>query len=234
MRVKVAFGLSEKLDENLVVVDVFRSSTSIVIALENGAEEIIPCSSLDEARRLKRKLGDEALLVGERRGLTPKGFDLNISPNELTRDRVGGKKILYCSTNLVRAIYRGMKTAKHLLVGGLVNANAVARYLRRLGVEEVSIIACGLIPDKLISLEDVVGAGAIISRLGEADLSDTAIIAELVYENKEWRRLITKSHTAKYLQSIGWGGDIELCLTEDLSNIVPVVSGGAIRGVRVE
>ncbi|MCD6421349.1 MAG: 2-phosphosulfolactate phosphatase, partial [Thaumarchaeota archaeon] len=87
MLVDVVFGLPSKNLRRLVVVDVFRSSTSIVIALENGAEEIIPCASIEEARRLK-KLDPDVLLVGEERGITPEGFDLNISPSLLTRDRV--------------------------------------------------------------------------------------------------------------------------------------------------
>ncbi len=234
MRINVVLGPPEKPDENLVVVDIFRSSTSIVTALENGAEEIIPCNSLDMARILRRRLSNEALLVGERRGITPRGFDLNISPSLLTREQVGGKRIVYCSTNLIRVVSKHMNHVKHLIIGGLVNASAVAKYLRRLNLDDVSIIACGFIPEKLISLEDVIGAGAIISRLGEGDLTDTALLARLAYENKDWRRLITQSHTAKYLQKIGWGEDIELCLREDVSNIVPVLSKGIIRGVRVD
>jgi len=65
MRVDMALGPPEEPAEDLVVVDIFRSSTSIVTALENGAKEIIPCHSLGRARILRRRLGEEALLVGE-------------------------------------------------------------------------------------------------------------------------------------------------------------------------
>jgi 2-phosphosulfolactate phosphatase len=234
MHVDVVLGLSEEPAGNLVIVDIFRSSTSIVTALENGAKEIIPCHSLDRARILRRRLGEGTLLVGERRGMTPRNFDLNISPSLLVRERVEGRRIVYCSTNLIRVVSKRMNGAKHLIIGGLVNASAVAKYLKKLGLDNITIIACGYIPDKLLSLEDVIGAGAIVSRLGEEDLSDTALLAKLAYENRNWRRLVLQSRTAKYLHNIGWGVDLELCLREDVSNIVPVLSGSAIRGVRVD
>jgi len=234
MRVDVALGPPKEHPENLVVVDIFRSSTSIITALENGAREIIPCSSLERARMLKRGLGERALLVGERRGLTPRGFDLNISPSLLVRERVEGRRIIYCSTNLMKVVSRHMKSAKHLIIGGLINASAVARYLRKLDLERVVIAACGLLFENLISLEDVIGAGAIVSRLDDEDLSDTALLAKLAYENKNWRRAILQCYTAKYLERIGWGMDVELCLREDISSIVPILSGNVIKGVRID
>ena len=234
MHVDVTLGPPKENPENLVVVDIFRSSTSIVIALDNGAREIIPCSSLEKARMLRRKLGGEALLVGERRGLTPRGFDLNISPSLLIRERVEGKRIIYCSTNLMKIVSKHMKSAKHLVIGGLVNASAVAKYLKMLDLEEVVIVACGLLFENLISLEDVIGAGAIVSRLNDEELSDTALLAKLAYENKDWRRAVLQCYTTKYLQRIGWGMDIELCLREDASSMVPIVSDNVIRGIRVD
>jgi len=234
MRIDVALGPPKKPAENLVVVDIFRSSTSIVTALENGASEIIPCRSISKARILKSRLGEGTLLVGERRGITPKKFDLNISPSLLVRENVEGRRIVYCSTNLIRVVSKYMNDAKHLIIGGLVNASAVAKYLKKLGLNNITIVACGYLPDNHVSLEDVVGAGAIVSRLGEGNFSDTALLAKLAYENKDWRRLVLQSRTAKYLQSIGWGMDLELCLREDTSNIVPILSGGVIKGVRVD
>ena len=86
----------------------------------------------------------------------------------------------------------------------------------------------------MITMEDVIGAGAIISRLIDAELTDTAIISRLAYENDEWRRIIPNSYIANYLRSIGWGQDIEVCLNEDSSNIVPILVDGVIKGVRVD
>lgn len=228
MLVEVLFGLPEKFAETVVVVDVFRSSTSIVVALENGAISIIPCPSKMDAIELKERLGDGCILVGEELGFTPEGFDLNISPRLLTREKVGGKKIIYCSTNLARAVFRCID-AKRLIVGGLVNSRAVAKYLNNVRPEEVSIIACGFIPKNAISLEDVVGAGAIIHKLRYDEASDTALMAQLVYESDGWREAVLRGSTANYLRKIGWEGDIEICLSEDISDIVPILEGGEFK-----
>lgn len=229
MFVEVLFGLPENFSETVVVVDVFRSSTSIVIALENGAVSIVPCPSAVEAFKLKECLkGDEYILVGEELGLTPKGFDLNISPSLLTRERVGGRKLIYCSTNLMKVISKCFD-AKRLIVGGLVNSRAVAEYLNRINPDKVSIIACGYVPKNMISLEDVIGAGAIVHKLRYDDASDTALLASLAYENTRWREAVLKSFTARYLMQIGWGEDVEICLREDVSEIIPILEDGELR-----
>ena len=232
MQVELVFGLPEERCRNVVVVDVFRSSTTIVAALENGAEEVIPVSSTEEAFRLRKELGGETLLVGEEMGITPEGFDLNISPRLMKKETVEGKKIIYRSTNLARVVSEFLN-AENLVVGALTNSGAVARYVSGLGLDRVMVVACGLIPKKMITLEDVVGAGSIISKLDYDEASDAAIIAKLAYENKGWRKAVENGYIAKYLRELGWGQDIEYCLSEDISNVVPVLKNGVLKGVRV-
>lgn len=231
MIVEVLFGLPENFAETVVVVDIFRSSTSIVTALQNGAMSIIPCPSAADALKLRECIEGDCLLVGEEFGFTPHGFDLNISPSLLTRERIGGRKVIYCSTNLAKVISRCIE-AERLVVGGLVNARAVAEYLNRIRPDKVSIIACGFVPKNMIALEDVVGAGAIVHKLRYDEASDSALMAQLIYENDRWRDLVLESFTAKYLRQIGWGNDIELCLREDISDIIPMLEDGELRPIR--
>jgi len=233
MRVDVVFGLPKELAEVMVVVDVFRSSTTIVTALENGAEEIIPCASIDEARKMKKSIGSGVLLVGERMGFTPEGFDFNISPRLMKPEAVSGKKIIYCSTNLMKVVSQCLD-AKTLLIGALSNSRAVARYLNSLKPDSVSIVACGLIPKNMVTLEDVIGAGAIVSKLRYEEASDTALLAQLAYESGKWKDFARKGYIANYLSRIGWGEDIELCLMEDTSNIVPILKDGVFKALVVE
>ena len=232
MLVDVIFGLPESFSETVVVVDVFRSSTAIVTALENGAEAIIPSPSVEEARKLKEKLGRDYLLVGEELGFTPKGFDLNISPRLLTKDKVAGRKLIYCSTNLIKIVHRCLK-AETLIIGALVNSRAVAKYLNELDPDSVSIVACGFLPKNMITLEDVVGAGAIVSKLNYDEASDAAILAQLAYENDTWRERIPMGFVSKYLKKIGWEEDVEICLSEDVSNVVPILRNGELKGLRL-
>ena len=230
MRVELFFGIPEESCENVIVIDVFRSSTTIILALENGAKEVIPTGSPEEAKKVKERIGD-GLLVGEELGFTPEGFDMNISPRLMTKEAVSGRRMIYCSTNLMKAVLRFMD-AENLIVGALTNSSAVARYVNSLNPSRLMIVACGFIPKKMITLEDVVGAGSIISKLRYDEASDTAIMARLIYENENWKEAVREGFIANYLRKIGWGDDIDVCLEEDLSNIVPVLREGSFKGVR--
>ena len=68
-----------------VVIDVFRATTTIAVALENGALEIVPVGTIKDAeakaKELRGRLGEKSvLLCGERGGIKPDGFDLGNSP----------------------------------------------------------------------------------------------------------------------------------------------------------
>src|SRR5690242_16721212 len=87
-----------------VVFDVLRATTSMVTALTNGAEKIIPVGDIPEALALKEQR-PEALLAGEREGLRIRAnltgsidFDLGNSPREFTPERVRGKTIIVTTT----------------------------------------------------------------------------------------------------------------------------------------
>jgi len=67
----------------IAVIDVLRASTSIITALSNGAEAVIPAASPEEAVGLREKFpAGRPLLCGEREGLIIRGFDLGNSPAE--------------------------------------------------------------------------------------------------------------------------------------------------------
>ncbi|MBS0265265.1 MAG: 2-phosphosulfolactate phosphatase, partial [Planctomycetes bacterium] len=66
-----------------VVIDVLRATSTIVYALHAGAQRVIPCGEIDEARKTAAGLpAGTALLGGERGGLRISGFDLGNSPAE--------------------------------------------------------------------------------------------------------------------------------------------------------
>lgn len=229
MMIDVIFGTPKELSEAMVIVDVFRSSTTIVSALDKGARYVVPCRSVDEARKFKSevegRLGS-ALLMGEEMGITPEGFDLNISP-QMRKELVQGKVLIYSSTNLTRILH-SCKPAKVVLIAGLVNARAVARYLEVMEPRNVAIVACGLLPLEMVTLEDVVGAGAVVHELGKGELSDSAMLSCLVYQNSRWREQIYDGYVARYLTKIGFGEDILYCLQENISDTVPVLKNGRI------
>src|SRR5260221_12924115 len=93
-----------------VVFDVLRATTTMITALWNVAEAILPVGEISDALAASQQ-HPAALLAGERDGLRigpelAKGvaFDLGNSPREFTADRVKGKLIVMTTTNGTRAL----------------------------------------------------------------------------------------------------------------------------------
>src|SRR5260370_4707566 len=68
-----------------VVVDVLRSTTTIIHALAAGCTCVRPCAEVEEARELAGEMrAGRVLLGGERNGVALPDFDLGNSPREYT------------------------------------------------------------------------------------------------------------------------------------------------------
>ena len=86
------FHLHSKDIENkqVVVIDILRATTTMVVAYENGANTVVPVEHLDDAL-VYREQG--YLIAGERNGVKVEGFDMGNSPQEFTKDIVEGRNI---------------------------------------------------------------------------------------------------------------------------------------------
>lgn len=212
-----------------VVFDVLRATSSMITALGAGALEIYPVNSVEEAR--ERKLKDpDLLLAGERGGLPPPGFDLGNSPDEF--EKTVGRKVVMTTTNGTIAI-QSMRHASDVLVGALLNVDALANYLFPRQTEDLLLVCAGT--EEEFSLEDAIAAGALVARLAEDDrLSDSAILVRAIYERvgddlEEWLR---QTKNGKALQKIGKGSDIARCARLSISDIIGRLWQGAV--VRLE
>jgi len=117
-----------------VVFDILRATTSMVTALANGAEAIIPVAEISEALAIRQQRPD-VLLAGEREGVRIPTeltggvqFDLGNSPREYTAAKVQGKTIVMTTTNGTRAL-RACAGAKTVLVGSFLNLRANYNWL---------------------------------------------------------------------------------------------------------
>src|SRR5207249_9848511 len=83
MRIDVAFTPAEAGPAHVaVVVDVMRATSTIAQALASGYRRVLCCGEIDDARALRRQLGDEAVVGGERVAVPIEGFDLGASPRD--------------------------------------------------------------------------------------------------------------------------------------------------------
>jgi len=80
----------------VVVIDIFRATSSICYGIENGALGIIPVASVEECISFEK---EGYLLAAERDGKVVAGFDFGNSPFAYAEDKVNGKTIVLTTTN---------------------------------------------------------------------------------------------------------------------------------------
>lgn len=211
-----------------VVIDVLRASTTIVHALAAGANSIVPCEEVDEARRLATvRASEQVVLGGERAGILIEGFDLDNSPHSYTADRVGGRTVVFTTTNGTRALAR-CRLADRVYVGTFVNLNAAIDVLLRQD-GPIHVVCAGT--DRRPTSEDILCAGALVSGLAqETDVDavgdDQARIAGDLFglhrrSREELYSAVCRSRGGRNLLARQFDRDVERATTWDLFQIVP-------------
>lgn len=212
----------------VVVIDVFRASTTIVTAIASGARRILPVTDVEQAVKLAKPYGPgEAVLAGERECRRIEGFSLGNSPREFTREAVGGKTVIFTTTNGTEALLAA-GDAGLVLVGCFLNLDAVAGKLR--GQESVTILCAG--NEGRLSLEDFICAGGLVTRLegGAEKLSDAAWAASAAFERLagDLRGTLLETEHAHRLAGLGFAPDLELALRVDAFSALPRLADGRI------
>ena len=212
--------------KTVVVIDVLRATTTIVHALAAGAQQVVPCLEVEEAKRAARELGGRVVLGGERGGLPIAGFDLGNSPAEYTRDRVAGKTVVFTTTNGTRAMQR-CQEATRVLIGGFVNFSALCREL--VNVDQIALVCAGT--DGHVTREDTLLAGAIVddlTRSKKAQLNDQALLAADAWRaavrgltDRPLGIMLRDSRGGRNLIETGQENDIDLAAQIDKFDIVP-------------
>lgn len=234
MRIETYFTVGEAdqgalADATVVVIDVVRSTTTIVEALANGARGIYPAVSTEEAVKLAQSLGrDDTLLCGERKAQKVEGFDLGNSPGDFTRDAVDGKRLVMSTTNGTRAFSLGHESAR-VLACAFTNLGAVAGEVA--GVDDLVILCAGR--EGRFSMADALCAGHLIARIlggsdGDHELDDASQAAKALASRKPSKRFLSATAGGKALADIGLEGDLEICSDVDRHDFVAEMVDQAI------
>jgi 2-phosphosulfolactate phosphatase len=199
-----------------VVIDVLRATTTLTMALANGAHAVIPTRTPAEALALRDRQPD-TLACGERDGRMVPGFDLGNSPFEYARERVAGKTLAFASTNGSLALLAARRAPRRI-PAAFVNARAVVERIR--GEREIAIVCAGKLGG--FSLEDAGCAGLLIARLEAYGAIDADPAARLVRalapaDAVETRHLVEGAAHARDLRAMGesYRRDLEFCATLD-------------------
>lgn len=219
----------------IVAIDVLRSTTVIAHALANGAREVVPVSSPEEA--LARAAAFErsgVVLGGERGNARIDGFDAGNSPAEYTPGLVRGKTVIACTTNGTRAL-RALNDAPVtalVLCASFANLTAVTDALKALPQASTATLLCSG-QDGQFSLEDFLCAGAIASRLGAnaERMSDSALAALASYESceRDLASFIARGEHAQHLIAMGFANDVATCADIDVCPVAPCYRAGRIQ-----
>jgi len=230
MKIDVRFtplGLSGDVQGRAVIVlDVLRSTTTIVMALANGAKAVVPAASSEEAVRMTSSLEkDGFLLAGERKCVKIPGFALGNSPREMTPEAVAGKTIFLATTNGTPALVASGDGAP-VLVGGAINFSALADRAREIFTTSGDLVIVCAGRERQFALEDAYTAGRIVKAVKKGirkiDLNDAATVAlALTTEYDSWEEAFEASDAARQLEEARLGDDVAFCAKADRCAVVP-------------
>ncbi len=219
-------------DKLVIVIDVLRATSTIVTALANGCQAIIPVLTSEEALE-KRLTIPGSLLGGERDSLIIEGFDLGNSPFDYVPEKVGGRRVIMTTTNGTRAI-RDSIAAPMIWIASFINMQSIVlailrEFDRNQKLEGIVVICAGT--EDRFDLPDILCAGMFIETMGiDSSLNDLGEAARMLYRSSEEHLVdtIRNSVHGKKLISLGFERDLIYCSTPNILPIVPVFQEGEI------
>lgn len=219
--------LYDTTDTVVVIIDIFRATSTIAAALDNGAEAVIPVASVEECIAAgKRSLNH--ITAGERDGKVAPGLFYGNSPTEYPPSFIRGKILVLTTTNGTRLLHM-VKDPGDIITGSFLNLSAVCDFLLNAGKKV--LLACAGWKDRF-NMEDSLFAGAVASRLRPYFTinCDSAHAVMQLHQAAEGRYLDFLKNTTHYkrLSAFGLQHDMEYCTTPDLHPVVPLLKEQAL------
>lgn len=220
--------LYEVSNSIVVIIDVFRATSTIATALYNGAEKVIPVSSVKDCIAIGRKLN--AVTAGERDGKIIEGLQHGNSPAEYFKDFIYGKTLVLTTTNGTKLLHMALEQgASEVITGSFPNLSLVCEHLNTMNKNV--ILACSAWKDRF-NIEDTLFAGAVINRIKENFTihCDSSLMAEELYKmhRHDLNNFIRKTTHWHRLASYGLEKDLDYCVTTDIANALPSYKDGAL------
>ncbi len=213
----------------VVIIDVFRATSTIATALYNGAIKIIPVDNVAKCIEIGNATPN-SITAGERDGKIIEGLAHGNSPAEYSRNFIEGKTLVLTTTNGTKLLHMALKNgADEVITGSFPNLSAVCDHL--IAAKKNVILGCSAWKDR-INIEDTLFAGAVIHYI-KAYFTihcDSSLIAEQMYllhkdDMKSFIRLTTHWHR---LAAYGLEKDLEYCVTADVANVLPIFNNDAL------
>jgi len=211
----------------LVLIDVYRATSSMVVLASKGYTIIRAVESVDEALKAR---GPNSLICGERNGIAPQGFDHGNSPYEL--NRIGkndeGKEIIMTTTNGTKALKAFYNHSENIIAASLINLKSVIDYIIKHSFNKILVLCAGTY--ERFSIEDYLCASLLVHRVHQkipVEKTDPIRLALATGERCQTdpaflEATMRQADHARRLQQIGKGYDIDFILKQkDGFDIVP-------------
>lgn len=220
------FDLHKDIESIVVVTDIFRATSSICTAFENGVNQLIPVSSADEARTYKEK---GYTVAAERNAIVLPFADFGNSPSQFSRQNVEGRDVVYTTTNGTKTIMMA-KECHAVVVGAFVNLPALNNWLQK--QNRNILIVCSGWKNKC-NIEDTVFAGAVVDYLLNNNYTttcDSAKMAQMLW-------LQAKDNLAAFLKQAaqderltkkGLADSIPWCTAIGTTDAIPILQGNVL------
>ena len=221
--------LNNLSDAIVVIIDVFRATSTIATALYNGAERVIPVAAVDECKRLGQAIPN-AVTAGEREGKVIEGLQYGNSPAEYPRTFIEGKTLVLTTTNGTKLLHMAFeKGCGDVITGSFPNLSAVCNFL--IHQKKNVVLGCSGWKD-LFNLEDTLFAGAVIDNVHEHFTihDDASLMAQQIYrlhESNLYKFIQNTTHWHR-LAAYGLQKDLHYCITADVANVLPIFKNGEL------
>jgi 2-phosphosulfolactate phosphatase len=203
----------------VVVIDVFRATSTIAAALHQGAKEIIPVDDVEKCIALGKQI-EHSITAGERNGVVAPGLQHGNSPLEYPKEFVENKTIVLTTTNGTRLLHM-CHEANEIITGSFLNLSSVCDYLIR--QNKPVLLACASWKDRY-NLEDSLFAGAVFEKIGQHfDMNcDSTRASKHLYalaKNNLYHFIQDSSHFLR-LSKFNLQYDMEYCCMIDKHNVL--------------
>ena len=209
----------------VVVVDVLRFTTCVDVALARGAE-VLPYPWRDESGAAAHAAAHGAELAGSREDpATP----WSLSPTDLQAIPAGTRLVLPSPNGSSLALGARDLGAGTVVAGCLRNAGAVGRWAADRGA--IGVIAAGEQHEGRLrpSLEDLLGAGAILAACGDGRSPEAeSAVAAFEAVRGDVEATLLRCASGRELVARGWSDDVGLAAQHDVSETVPVLRDEAL------
>ena len=220
--------LYEVHDSIVVIIDVFRATSTMATVLYNGASKIIPVDSAELCIEMGKQTG--GITAGERDGKIIPGLAYGNSPSEYPRSFIENKTLVITTTNGTKLLHMALKQgAKEVITGSFPNLSKVVSFLKEQNAN--IILGCSGWKNRF-NIEDTLFAGAVIEEIKDQFTihCDSSYMANNLYNMHKadlpnYIKTLTHWHR---LAAYGLEEDMLYCISKDVAPSLPIFKNGAL------